>query len=178
VIEHLELPMSLPTRDATVTVRRATSDDLHAIVRLLADDAISAGRGDVASPDDEAAYAAGLERITAAPGNELLVAVTADDTVVATLQLTLIPGMARRGSSRVLVEAVRVASTGRSSGIGTALMRWVVDVVAIRLGASLVQLTSDAARVDAHRFYRRLGFVDSHVGFKYSLGATGRSSDG
>ena len=57
-------------------------------------------------------------------------------------------------------------------------MRWVVDVVAVRLGASLVQLTSDAARVDAHRFYRRLGFVDSHVGFKYSVGATGRSSDG
>ena len=75
--------------------------------------------------------------------------------------------MARRGSTRLHVEAVRVASTERSSGIGSALMRWVVEQAAIELESPLVQLTSDAARADAHRFYRRLGFVDSHVGFKY-----------
>lgn len=75
--------------------------------------------------------------------------------------------MSRGGSTRLLVEAVRVASTERASGIGTALMRWVVEQAAVELGSSLVQLTSDAARVEAHRFYRRLGFIDSHVGFKY-----------
>jgi GNAT superfamily N-acetyltransferase len=83
------------------------------------------------------------------------------------LQLTVIPGMARRGTTRLLVEAVRVASTERSSGVGSALMRWVLEQAAIELEAPLVQLTSDAARADAHRFYRRLGFVDSHVGFKF-----------
>jgi hypothetical protein len=32
-----------------------------------------------------------------------------------------------------------------------------------------VQLTSDNSRADAHRFYERLGFVASHVGFKLAL---------
>ena len=35
-----------------------------------------------------------------------------------------------------------------------------------RQGCQLVQLTSDNTRTDAHRFYERLGFTASHVGFK------------
>jgi GNAT superfamily N-acetyltransferase len=169
VIDQLTLPTSLNARDSSVLVRRATRDDLHAIIRLLSDDPISAGRGDVANEEDESAYAAALERIVNDPANELLVAADPAGAVVGTLQLTVIPGMARRGSTRLLVEAVRVASTERSSGIGSALMRWVMEQAAIELETSLVQLTSDAARADAHRFYRRLGFVDSHVGFKFSV---------
>jgi GNAT superfamily N-acetyltransferase len=169
VLSDLRLPTSVPARDAGVLVRRATPDDLRAIMRLLSDDPVSAGRGDVASDEDEGAYAAALSRILADPSNDLLVAVDGDQVVVGTLQLTVIPGMARRGSTRLLVEAVRVASTERSSGIGSALMRWVVGEAAVDLRAPLVQLTSDAARTDAHRFYQRLGFVDSHVGFKYPV---------
>lgn len=172
MIDDLNLPASVAARGADVRIRRARAGDLNAVVRLLSDDPISAGRGDVANDGDLGAYAAALDRIIADPGNELLVAVDVAGSVVATMQLTLIPGMSRRGSTRLLVEAVRVASTERSSGIGSALMRWVVDVAAVALGASLVQLTSDAARVDAHRFYRRLGFVDSHVGFKYAVAAS------
>ncbi|MCZ4067175.1 GNAT family N-acetyltransferase [Microbacterium sp. H37-C3] len=171
MIDGLNLPASLSARTADVVIRRATPDDLDSIVRLLSDDPISAGRGDVAGEEDRDAYANALNRIVADPANELLIAVGETGQVVATLQLTLIPGMARQGSTRLLVEAVRVASAERSSGIGTALMRWVVDAAAVELGASLVQLTSDAARVDAHRFYRRLGFIDSHVGFKYAVPA-------
>lgn len=167
MISNLSLPVSVSARDATVLVRRATPDDLRPIMRLLSDDPVSAGRGDVASAADEEAYAEALYRIVADPSNDLLVAVNQNQVVVGTLQLTVIPGMARRGSTRLLVEAVRVASTERSSGIGSALMRWVVDEAAIELRAPLVQLTSDAARTAAHRFYRRLGFVDSHVGFKF-----------
>ena len=37
------------------------------------------------------------------------------------------------------------------------------------LGASLVQLTSDNTRADAHRFYERLGFARTHVGYKMPL---------
>jgi GNAT superfamily N-acetyltransferase len=77
--------------------------------------------------------------------------------------------MARRGATRLLVEAVRVSSALRSGGIGSALMRWVTDVAAPALGTPLVQLTSDVARTDAHRFYERLGFTGSHVGFKYRV---------
>lgn len=169
VIDDLSLPMSLAVRDATVLVRRATSDDLGAIIRLLSDDPISAGRGDVVAEEDVEAYASALDRIVRDPGNELVVVVDGTEAVVGTLQLTVVPGMARRGSTRLLVEAVRVAGTHRSSGIGSALMRWVVDQAAVELRAPLVQLTSDAARVDAHRFYERLGFVGSHVGFKYTV---------
>jgi len=166
VLDRLHLPVPVAASSATVLVRRAERDDLRAITRLLADDPVSAGRGDVAGADDEPAYAAALDRVLDDPGNDLLVAVDGSGAVVATLQLTLIPGMARRGSTRLLVEAVRVASAERSAGIGSAVMRWVVEQAAVELGAPLVQLTSDAARTDAHRFYRRLGFVDSHVGFK------------
>lgn len=168
MIDRLDLPTSIRTRGANVLVRRATLDDLQAIIELLSDDPISAGRGDVANDEDRPAYAAALNRIIHDPGNELLV-VNRDEAVVGTLQLTVIPGMARRGSTRLLIEAVRVASTERSSGIGSALMRWVVERAALDLAAAMVQLTSDAAREDAHRFYRRLGFVDSHVGFKFHV---------
>ena len=77
--------------------------------------------------------------------------------------------MARRGSTRLLVEAVRVAGQHRSGGIGSAMMRWVVEEAAPATRSSLVQLTSDEARIDAHRFYARLGFVGSHRGFKYQV---------
>ncbi|MEU1970952.1 GNAT family N-acetyltransferase [Microbacterium sp. NPDC019599] len=167
MLDDLDLPTSISAPGTSVVIRRATPDDLQAIMQLLSDDPISAGRGDIANDDDRPAYAAALDRIIHDPGNELLVAVNRDDAVVGTLQLTVIPGMARRGSTRLLIEAVRVASTQRSSGIGSALMRWVIEQAAIDLEAPLVQLTSDAARDDAHRFYRRLGFVDSHVGFKF-----------
>ncbi|MBT2502894.1 GNAT family N-acetyltransferase [Curtobacterium sp. ISL-83] len=169
MIETLSLPISVTARERNVLVRRATPHDLDAIVRLLSDDPISAGRGDVANEDAAAAYAAALHQIIGDPSNELIVASDRRGGVVGTLQLTVIPGMARRGSTRLLVEAVRVASTKRSSGIGSALMRWVVEQAAVELRAPLVQLTSDAARVDAHRFYSRLGFVDSHVGFKFTV---------
>lgn len=169
MIARLDLPVSVRARDASLFVRRATDDDLEAIMRLLSDDPISAGCGDVASDDDRAAYATALAAIVDDPSNELVVAVDAAGGVIGTLQLTVIPGMARRGSSRLLVEAVRVASAERSSGIGGALMRWVTEQAAVDLGTPLVQLTSDAARTDAHRFYTRLGFVDSHVGFKYAV---------
>lgn len=168
MIERLELPFSTSARGMRIVIRRATRDDLGSIIRLLSDDPISAGRGDVASAEDADAYAAALDRIIDDSSNEIVVAMNQDDVVVGTLQLTVIPGMARRGSTRLLVEAVRVTSTERSSGIGTALMRWVMEQAATELKAPLVQLTSDAARADAHRFYTRLGFVDSHVGFKYS----------
>jgi len=136
---------------------------------VLSDDPISAARGDRAAESDGAAYARALRSVLETPLNELLVVDDAGGSLVGTLQLTAIPGMARRGSTRLLVEAVRVSSRERSSGIGSAMMTWVMHVAAPATGATLVQLTSDTARVDAHRFYTRLGFVDSHVGFKYAV---------
>ncbi|MFJ3490647.1 GNAT family N-acetyltransferase [Leifsonia aquatica] len=169
MIDRLNLPTAIGATDESVLVRRATLGDLQAIMRLLLEDSIGAGRRDVANDDDRPAYAAALDRVIHDPANELVVAVNHAGAVVGTLQLTVIPGMARRGSARLLIEAVRVASSERSSGIGTTLMRWVVELAAIELETPLVQLTSHSVRKDAHRFYRRLGFVDSHVGFKFHV---------
>lgn len=173
MLHSLDLPARLTTSGPDVTVRRAVEDDLDAIVRLLSDDPVSAARGDVADDEDQPLYRRALAAVLADPGNDLVVVTDDADAVVGTLQLTSIPGMARRGSSRLLVEAVRVDSTRRSGGIGAALMTWVVDEAAPALGCSLVQLTSDRAREDAHRFYERLGFVPSHTGFKHAV-TTGR----
>ena len=161
MIDALALPVTLDAREGAFTVRAATPADLEALVALIANDPVSAARGDTASPDDRDAYARGLAAIQADARNVQLVA-ERDGVVIGTLQLTLIPGISRRGAARLQVEAVRVRDDQRSAGIGRALMRWVADV-APGLGAPLIQLTSDAQRVDAHRFYERLGYARSPV---------------
>lgn len=168
MLELLPLPHPFDSRAGQALLRRATVADADAVIALLADDPISAARGDVASDADRPVYTAALEEILAEPSNDLLV-VELGGVIVGTLQLTSIPGMSRRGARRLLVEAVRVSSSLRSSGIGSAVMRWVSDAAAPAIGASMVQLTSDASRTDAHRFYERLGYAGSHLGFKYNV---------
>ncbi|WP_030615329.1 GNAT family N-acetyltransferase [Streptomyces sclerotialus] len=145
-------------------IRRATEADLPAIVAMLADDALGATRE---SPGDLTPYRTAYERLAADPNQHLVVAERAG-RVVGTLQLTVIPGLSRRGATRSVVESVRVHSEERGSGLGTQLMDWAVEE-SRALGVQLVQLTSDATRVDAHRFYERIGFEASHLGFKRQL---------
>ncbi len=168
MLDALPVPVPLVCGVSGAVLRRAASGDATAIIALLADDPISASRGDRAAGEDQPGYEAALAAVLAEPCNDLLV-VECDGEIAGTFQLTLIPGMARRGARRLLIEAVRVRSDLRSAGLGSAMMRWVTDVAAAELDAALVQLTSDAARADAHRFYERLGFVGSHVGFKYAV---------
>ncbi len=167
MIDGLELPAAVAARDGDVTLRRAETDDLAQVLRLLGDDEVSAARGDFDQPPDPSQIERAFHAIAEDPSNELVVVVDASDAVVGTMQLTRIPGLARQGATRLLVEAVRVDSDRRSAGIGGAMMRWVQEAAAVQVGAALVQLTSDARRPDAHRFYRDLGFIDSHVGFTW-----------
>lgn len=145
-------------------IRRATADDLPAIVAMLADDPLGARRE---SPDDPAPYRAAFDRLARDPNQRLVVAVR-DGRTVGTLQLTVIPGLSRRGATRSLIEAVRIHADERGGGLGSQLIEWAIDE-SRREGCVLVQLTSDATRTDAHRFYERLGFEASHVGFKLPL---------
>lgn len=147
-----------------LTIRRATVQDVPDIVGLLVDDTIGATRE---SPDELEPYYEAFERVAADPNQHLVVADRGGD-VVGTMQLTVVPGLSRRGTTRSIVEAVRVAGSERGTGLGTQLMEWAVEE-SRRLGCRLVQLTSDATRTDAHRFYERLGFEKSHVGFKLQL---------
>lgn len=175
MIASLALPVTVPSPAGELRLRGAREVDLGALMGLMSDDAVSRSRGDVASPEDADAYRAALLALMQDPANALIVAELGgaeeggETGIVATFQLTLIPGMARRGATRLLVEAVRVSSSVRSGGIGGALMRWVMESATQLTGAELVQLTSDVRRPDAHRFYERLGFTGSHVGFKYRI---------
>jgi GNAT superfamily N-acetyltransferase len=145
-------------------IRRATATDVAGIVSLLTDDEIGVQRE---SPDDLTPYLAAFAAIEADP-NQILVVAERNGELVGTLQLTIIPGLSRMGATRGLVEAVRVAASARGTGLGSTLMEWSIEEARAR-GCTIVQLTSDKARVDAHRFYLRLGFAQSHEGFKYTL---------
>ncbi|MBY8343677.1 GNAT family N-acetyltransferase [Streptomyces spinosirectus] len=145
-------------------IRPATADDLPAIVAMLADDPLGAQRE---SPDDLTPYLTAWERLASDPNQHVVVAVR-ESRVVGTLQLTVIPGLSRRGATRSIIEGVRVHADERGSGLGTRFIEWAIDE-SRRQGCQLVQLTSDTSRTDAHRFYERLGFTASHVGFKLQL---------
>lgn len=148
-----------------LTIDRARTEDVEALVAMLADDPLGARRE---SPEEPRIYQAAFEAIDADP-NQFLAVARRDGRVVGTLQLTFIPGLSRRGAMRAQVEAVRVHTSERGRGLGTDLLLW-AEEEARRRGAAMVQLTSDASRVEAHRFYERLGYTASHVGFKKELG--------
>jgi GNAT superfamily N-acetyltransferase len=150
-----------------VTLRPARRDDVPALVALIAADQLGATRDGVRDDADLAAYLAAFDAIDADPAHILAVAEAAGQ-IVGTLQLSFLPGLARRGALRAQIEAVRVAAGTRGSGLGAAMMAWAIDE-ARRRGCVLVQLTTDKSRSDAHRFYQRLGFVASHEGMKLAL---------
>lgn len=167
MIAALELPI-LRTA-AGYRLRRAVPDDLGSLIALLTDDPIALARGETAVAAAVGEYSAAFAEVIADPSNEIVVAVDCDDQLAAMLQLTRIPGMARRGATRLLVEAVRVGAAHRAAGLGSAMLRWATGPAAEVTDSSLVQLTSDEQRVDAHRFYERLGFIGSHRGFTYDV---------
>jgi GNAT superfamily N-acetyltransferase len=150
-----------------VTLRRAVAGDVPALVALIAADQLGAARDGVRDESDLAAYNAAFAAIDADPAHLLLVAESGGE-VTGTLQLSFLPGLARRGGLRAQIEAVRVADSARGSGLGAAMMTWAIGE-ASRRGCTLVQLTTDKSRADAHRFYQRLGFVASHEGMKLAL---------
>jgi len=149
-----------------VVLRKARSDDLPAIVGLLADDGLGNGREDARLPLDQA-YVSAFDALDGDP-NQLLVVAQQGEMIVATMQLTFIVGISRKGAWRGQIEAVRVAVSHRGSGLGQRMFEFAIQESRSR-GCSLVQLTTDKTREDAHRFYDRLGFVASHIGYKLKL---------
>ncbi|WP_338758723.1 GNAT family N-acetyltransferase [Nocardia vulneris] len=147
-----------------IIFRSATIEDLPALVRMLADDTLGSARESV---DDLGPYRAAFAVIDADPRQELLVA-EHHGAVVGTAQLSFLPGLAHKGAVRAQIEAVRVDRPLRGNGLGGQLIEECVRRARAH-GCALVQLTSHGSRTDAHRFYGKLGFEASHVGFKLSL---------
>jgi GNAT superfamily N-acetyltransferase len=145
-------------------IREARRADLPAVIALLADDVLGKAR-DAAVVDE--AYERAFSDIDADPRNVLVVGEDGGE-VVACLQLTYIPGLGRHGAERCQIEAVRVRCDRRGGGLGRDFIGWAIAAAKAR-GCGLVQLTTDKSRIDAHRFYARLGFVASHEGMKLAL---------
>ena len=158
--------MSGSSAAAFLAIRRATRVDVPAIVRLLADDPLGQARERYQDPLPQAYYDA-FAQIDGDPRNELVV-VELPGEVVGTLQLTLLPHLSHQGGTRAQIESVRVAEGYRGRGIGRHLFAWAIER-AREAGCHQVQLTTNAGRADAQRFYARLGFVGSHIGMKLDL---------
>jgi GNAT superfamily N-acetyltransferase len=150
---------------AAVTIRPAQDKDVASIVALLADDMLGAGRENLEA--DLAPYRAALAEIEADRNNEMYVMEVAG-RIAGCFQLTVIPGLSSGGARRGLIESVRIASGLRGTGHGTTMIRWAIQVCRGH-GCKTVQLTTNKQRVNARRFYERLGFVASHEGMKLDL---------
>ena len=152
-----------------ILFRQGQQSDLKDIVRLLSDDPFT---GDSELEQDVATgvpppYEQAWHEVDASEDNEILVASDAV-RVIAVLQLTFIPSLTLRGSWRAQIEGVRVASPYRGQGVGTQLVEWAIERAKAK-NCRLVQLTMDRRRERAGNFYRRLGFVATHEGFKMKL---------
>ena len=145
-----------------ITIRRARRGDVETIVKMLADDALGGPRERLEKPLP-ASYFAAFERVERDPNLALVVAESEGGAVIGCLQLCILPGLSSQGASRALIEDVRVASHCRGQGIGEQLVQWAVGEARGR-GCKLVELLTHHSRVDAQRFYERLGFARSHVG--------------
>ena len=163
----MDVLATLDLGPSAVVLRRALAADVPAIVDLIAADQLGATRDGAQTAEDLAAYQRAFRAIDDDPA-QLLVVAEAEQAVVATMQLTFIPGLARRGALRAQIEAVRVSQAYRGGGLGAAMFSWAIDEATQR-GCALVQLTTGKSRTAAHRFYKRLGFVASHEGMKLAL---------
>ena len=150
----------------TATIREATENDLEAIIALFADDPLG-GHGDTTDPQALPDYTAAFRKIATSP-NEALYVAELDGEVVGTFQTMVTSTMTARGASSLIVEAVQTRADMRGRGIGAVMINFAIDKARAG-GMRLVQLTSNAVRTDAHRFYERLGFTPSHIGFKLKL---------
>ena len=145
-------------------VQRATRSDLPDLVALLADDVLGASRE---SPD-LTTYEASFDAVTRDPAHYLAVVRDPEDRNIATMQLTVLPGLTRAGTTRLQLEGVRIASSHRGRGLGTAMLAWAHDHGRAR-GATMAQLSTDLSRERSRAFYRSLGYEESHAGLKLPL---------
>jgi ribosomal protein S18 acetylase RimI-like enzyme len=147
---------------SSTTIRRARRDDIGPIVRMLADDPLGSARERIEEPLPPSYFRA-FEALEQASHIQLVVAEDGEGAVVGCLQLCILPGLSSQGASRALIEDVRVAAHCRSRGIGEQLVQWAIGQARAE-GSKLVELLTHRTRVDAQRFYKRLGFEPSHVG--------------
>jgi ribosomal protein S18 acetylase RimI-like enzyme len=148
----------------SLVFRDATPDELPEVVRLILADSLSSD-WENGAPEDTPRRA--LVAIDADPNNQLIVA-EQNGAIVGTFQLTFIPTLTLRGGWIAQIENVRVDSSVRSQKLGQQMVEWAIARAHER-ECTVLQLSSNNARERAHAFYSRLGFKQSHTGFKLGL---------
>ncbi|NKK70095.1 GNAT family N-acetyltransferase [Rhizobium leguminosarum bv. viciae] len=149
-----------------IFIRQARKDDLPALVAMFAADALG-GHGDTTEAEAFPDYLRAFAVIEASPDQTLYVAERGGE-VVGTFQTMVTTSLTGRGSSAMIIEAVQTRTDMRGQGIGGLMIEFAIAEAKGR-GIGRVALTSNAIRKDAHRFYERLGFKPSHLGFKMAL---------
>ncbi len=134
-------------------IRTATRADLEAVIGLLVDDVLGAGRDTLAGALDPA-YGAAFAAIERDP-NQKIAVMEANGRIIGCMQISYLPGLSRKGM-------------WRGQGLGRAFFLWAIEDCRAR-GCGIIQLSTDTSRTDAHRFYLALGFEASHVGMKLKL---------
>ena len=155
--------MSGSASQGEVLAREATDADLARIVELFEHGSLVVGKED---PSDLSPYRAALSEIAAGAG--VVLVAEAGGEVVGVCQLIVFRHLQAKGGLCAEVESVHVHPDRRGQGIGTHLMGAAI-ARARELGCYRIQLTSNSARPEAHRFYEALGFEDSHHGFKLKV---------
>jgi GNAT superfamily N-acetyltransferase len=127
----------------------------------------------LATMDDEAPLplATMRERFAAmrrCPDYRCYLLVDADDVPLGTFSLLVFPVMVHDGRPEALLEAVVVAPSARGRGIGKHMMREAMRL-AREAGAAKLALSSNARRLQAHQFYRQLGFTEHGISFSTAL---------
>ena len=148
-------------------IRRARRDDVPALVAILRDDALGTGGETPEGEPLPLSYDEAFGEIAASATSELYVA-EEDGRIVGCFQLDFLRRLARRGARIAEIESVQVHSSRRGRGLGAEMLRFAIGRARER-GCVRLQLTTQKVRVDAQRFYKRLGFVASHEGMKLTL---------
>ena len=151
---------------ANAIVRDATEADLPRIVELLAQLGLDEDREDLSSPVAEG-YRKAFREIEEDPRKSLLV-VDVGGRVAGSAAVIIVPNLSHRGRPWAVVENVVVDEAERGKRYGELLMQRTREI-AEQAGCYKLTLTSNKDRADAHRFYRRLGFIATHEGFRIGL---------
>ena len=144
-------------------IRAATASDLEHIIAMLADDELGSKREHLTIPIPNV-YKDAFHEIDKDPNQHLIVAED-EGEIIGTAQLSMIQYLTYQGGSRAQIEAVRIKSSRRGSGLGEKLIKWMIKKAQTE-GAHLIQLTTDKKRLDALSFYEKLGFTATHEGMK------------
>jgi GNAT superfamily N-acetyltransferase len=157
----------MPGPPPATTIRDARAEDIPRLLELYLQLSESSQHPEDAIRPVTEAHRAALRRIEADLALRLLVAEEAE-RIVGTLALYIMPNLSHGGRPFALVENVVVDASSRGSGVGRRLMAEAVRL-AEEAGCYKVTLTSNIKRTDAHAFYERIGFGQTHRGFTLYL---------